>query len=536
MLPVPESAVQREPFLYPNATSSPTSICVSSACTNTTGRTAAVAGAVAVSSKVAVALSGAGADVRNRIYTDTTGLIQGGRGLPGLSGHGVNIFSSTIVDELVNLGQIAGGGVLSYGVNNAGSVISLTNAQGGTASANGALTYNGLLPQKYTMIVNTQAAYGQLAVTSSLGSASMVEATSDLGSALATQRFADVITGVTDTQIINTGAASAFKMANGVISMLDTAGNERWDLRVLNFGQDMAEPQRLMLEQRGYAVRFGLGYSCDNYGSNGFCMSFQYRSARAGGVSGETAGVLIGSKRFSDNFQAGVFREFGRSTSTATGLEIGNRNPMTGAYLSYTAAADNTGLQGRLAYATESSTVNASRANMLGAAETVTGKGNLDTSGVELKLGWGVAMGGTHVLTPFVALSNGKSTRQAYAENAATGVDALLSYSAYGLRRVATTAGLDMKGLLRENLTYRLSAGIEQSTYKLNNFDVTGAFGTSSYAPSNMSSSGSGYNASAGLTYKVNEKVSIHLNGALIKQDTSQKAAHFVSTGVNIGF
>jgi hypothetical protein len=298
----------------------------------------------------------------------------------------------------------------------------------------------------------------------------------------------------------------------------------------------MAEPQRQMLEQRGDALRFGLGYSCDNYSSQGYCMSVQFRSVRAGGLSGENAGVLIGAKRFNENFQAGVFREFGRSATTSAGLEIGDRSPMTGAFLNYTAAANGTGLQARVAYASESSTLTQNRANTLGSAETVSGKGNVDTSGTELKLGWGIGLTGTHVLTPFIAITNGKATRQAYAEGAATGADALLGYSEFGLRRVATTAGLGMKGLLSENLTYRLSAGVEQSTYKLSSFDLTGAFGVASYTPGNQTSNGAGYNASAGLSYKVSDKVSVHLNGAVIKQDTSQKAAYFVSTGIHIGF
>ncbi len=469
----------------------------------------------------------------NLLRNEATGSIVGGAGSVG--GHGVEI-SGAATASIVNLGQILPGAGTdpAYGISNRGTVTSLVNAQGGSASQ--ALTYDGGLPQTYTMVVNSQAAYGQLVVTHSHGTATTVSATSDLGSGLATQKFANVITGVASAQIVNTGAASAFNMANGVIAMLDNASSNNWDLRVLNFGQDLAEPQRQLLEQRGNALRFGLAYSCDNYGSGGFCVSFNYREARNGSPYSDSAGVLVGAKRINDSLQVGLFREVGTSFAKVSSAVTEDRNPMTGAYLSYSAQPNGTGLQGRLAYAAEGISSTPTRANILGSAESVTGKANLDTSGLELKLGWGVGLPGNHVLTPFIALGNSKATRRAYSDSATTGADALLGYSEFTLRRAPTTAGLGLKGALNEKLSYRLSAGVEQATYRLNNFEVTGAFGTASYTPSNLSSSGSGFHSTAGLSYRVTDAVSVHLNGAWLKLDTDQRAARFVSMGLNIGF
>ncbi len=473
----------------------------------------------------------------NAIYNEATGVIRGGNSGGGiaLAGDGIKI-SAGATAEIVNLGLISSGlGLGAYGINNAGTVTSLTNAQGGTGAS--PLTYTGILPVAYTMVLNSQASYGQLAAAAlNVGGLTTLSVTSDLGSGLATQKFSNVITGVEADLITNKGANYAFRIANGVLGLLGNASsaNTDWDLRVLNFGNDLAEPQRNTLEQRNYAMRFGLGYNCDSFGTNNYCVSFQSSNVRGNNQSGETTGVLIGAKRFNQNLQVGLFRASGASSDG--GVEIGSRQPLTGVFLNFATAADGTGLQGRLSYASELSKATLTRSNILGTATSVTGKADLDASGTDFKIGWGIGLPANHVLTPFLAFTSSKAARLAYSESNAAGVDAPFSYAEYTLSRSATTAGLDLKGKVSEELSYRLSLGAEQSSYKLNDFELAGAFGKASYTPSSLTSNGLGYNASVGFSYKFSDKVSVHVNATVRKLDTSTDAVNFVSTGLHIGF
>ena len=93
-----------------------------------------------------------------------------------------------------------------------------------------------------------------------------------------------------------------------------------------------------------------------------------------------------------------------------------------------------------------------------------------------------------------------------------------------------------MKGLLKEGLTYRVSVAAEQSSNKLNDFELAGTFGTASYTPASQSANGLGYNASVGVNYKVSDKISVHVNASVLKQQSSSEAVTFVSTGLNFGF
>ncbi len=465
----------------------------------------------------------------NIIDNQAGGVIRGGSGV--LAGDGIIIRSGATVD-ITNLGLISAGvvGTSGYGINNLGTVTRLINAQGGTASS--ALTYKGNLPVNYTLVLNSQASYGQLAMTDA-GGLTTVSAITDMGTGLSTQKFSNVITGVMGDLITNYGASHAFTLANGVIGMLGSANDSDWDLGVLNFGQDLAESQRTKLEQRNYAVRFGLGYNCSNFGSNGVCVSFQANKMQSN-LQGETAGVLIGAKRLNDNLQVGLFREAGHSGGN--GVQVGNGQPLTGAFLNFAANADGTGLQGRVSYASQISKATLTRANILGTADTVTGSADMKASGTEVKLGWGFALPSNHILIPFVSFTSSKATRLSYSEASATGVDAPFSYSDFKLNRTATTAGIDLKGLLKEGLTYRVSVGAEQSSNKLNDFELAGTFGKATYTPASLSSNGLGYNASAGLNYKVSDKISVHVNASVRKQESSSEAVTFVSTGLHFGF
>jgi hypothetical protein len=159
----------------------------------------------------------------------------------------------------------------------------------------------------------------------------------------------------------------------------------------------------------------------------------------------------------------------------------------------------------------------------------------VNSLGGGVKLGWGINMGGNTVLTPFVSISNTSATRGALDEASAPGVDALLSFASFKVKRTTTTAGLGLKGQLNEKVSYRMSAGLDDSSNKANPFTISGQFGTASYTPNNRPG-GLGYSGSVGMSYSVNPMVTLFVNGSLLKMDKSQSATRFVMTGVQLAF
>jgi hypothetical protein len=464
------------------------------------------------------------------IINSATGSLVGGEGANG-SGAGILIGSVASV-AIFNLGTIEYGA--SNDVVNNGRITSLTNVQGGDSSDLGPLYFSGNLPENYIAVLDSAVKYGQLDVTDGTGTM-VFGASATEGSQINSQKFVDVVTGVAHTQI-NAGPTQAINIAHGVVGMLGNslAAPNNWDLRVLNFGKDLAEPQRSVLESRGHALRFTQDYNCQSFNASGYCITIAGRRTSSNGQS-EDAGVLIGAKRLNDNFSVGVFREVGPTAQSAANINIGDRQPMTGAFLNFAAQADGTGLQALASVASEKSSATLSRANLLGTADSVSTQSQVNSLGGAVKLGWGIPMGGNTVLTPFVSISNTQATRGALDEASAPGVDALLSFASFKVKRTTTTAGLGLKGQLNDKLSYRMSAGLDDSRNKTNPFAISGQFGTASYTPNNRPG-GLGYSGSLGMSYAVNPMVTLFVNGSLLKLDKSQSATRFVMTGVQLAF
>jgi autotransporter-associated beta strand protein len=149
------------------------------------------------------------------------GSVNGASG--AFSGSGVRVASGST--SITNTGSItpSSGG---FGISNSGNITSLTNAQGGNSSsaATTALTYEGVLPNSYNIVVNSTDSYGQLFATDATGS---ITFSIDDSSTLESNTYINVLTGISSASLTTlTGIFGSYNW-----SLVETSmGSSSWNL------------------------------------------------------------------------------------------------------------------------------------------------------------------------------------------------------------------------------------------------------------------------------------------------------------------
>jgi hypothetical protein len=172
---------------------------------------------------------GAGISITGGMNTVTnSGSIAGGNGGNGSLGvnggangavgnGGAGILNSGTINTFTNTGSIVGGtGLLGQapGINNAGTITTLNNAQGGDGltAPKTALTFAGNLPTNYNIIVTSVSYYGQLFVTTPTGPGLIFGV--DLSSVLGVNTYLNALTGLSSSFISNFSSISGSNWIN----------------------------------------------------------------------------------------------------------------------------------------------------------------------------------------------------------------------------------------------------------------------------------------------------------------------------------
>lgn len=482
----------------------------------------------------AVTLAGLGNTVFN--WGSILGGAAGGAGAQAGSGIVVEAGASA---DITNRGFIAGGlGGVAPGIDNKGIISRLENSQGGDTPA---LTYSGNLPSLYEVALDSPTRYGQLTVTGTPGVGPMTVSAGNYGAGL-TGSYRNVVMGVAASTLANDGQITAGQpgmlsvLADATLRDKGIAGD--WDLNVLNFGSDMAEPQGFFLRQNWLAVRQTLDYDANLFDQNGVCVAFlaEYDSYDGGDIGtghhGEAAGTLIGAKRINEQLRAGGFLNWRFDGDDVAGIDHIDRMPVLGGFLGYSGAANELGLQARVSAAYEQGDADFSHANLLGGAALASGEADFETLGFGAEAGWGIALAQGQVLTPFVALHHIDSTRDGYSDGSAGGtVTDPFRYGSYSEEYTTGTAGVRIKGALVDRIGYRAGIGLESVLGgDPDTFHVSGTFGEASYQNRNGLSDWS-VNASVGLQYEVDAFSALTLDTNL-----RQMEGGLTHTGVSLGY
>ena len=480
-----------------------------------------------------------------RGYIVNTGTISTTK--PG--SNGIKIWSDdSFFSGITNVGTISGTAPVSgnrIDIDQSGALGTLNNYQGATGSGGFALSYNKRLPFFYNMIAYGDR-YGQLAVAPGYrGSMAFGIFGGDAANGIAPSQlrsgtYQDVVTGVTQSAYSNTfTGGAAFGSYNGLAWMLRDATYRSgdataWDLTTLNFGLDMAEPQRALLEQRQWAIRTGLEHDCKAFGQDDLCVWVQARGSGWGDAK-ETAGVVTVAKRVNDDVRVGGFVDMPLSANEVRGVQMKSRSPVLGLFAAYSAGQSGTGLQARAAVAYQNGKADITRDSLMDEAIQLTGSAKVVSHGASLRLGWGAELDKQVLVTPYVGMRSAQSKRGAYSDGA--GAADSWSYAAYGERRTTGSLGLDFDVNRGQALSYRLGLGVDRDTIRtLDPFQATSSLlGELSYSNQPKSRATRVF-GTAGVRYVIEPNRTLTLDLRANEMDFGNKLGYAVQVGYRMAF
>jgi len=430
------------------------------------------------------------------------------------------------IDAITNIGSIIG---LNYGIaNSSGSIATLNNLQG-VGNANGALTYYGVLPTNYSIIINSPSQFGQLATTGSGSTTFGIYSGGVAGvaaSVLSKGTYSSVLSGITSTNL--TGATSG--NYNGFTWVLNNSSGNIWDLVVTGAStadtqssiQTSANALKGVYALQTASITNGLTYDCNVFDKEGICVSAGGRYDRVNtGNTHATNGLLIGSYKVDANTRVGAWVDQNLSASSATGVNLNNGNPMFGVFGVWNANQSGHGFEARLSAGYGDKDLTVTR-QIVGTSEAGTGKTRLNTQGASAVVSYNFPVAADLTASPYLGVRYTRVNANAYTEASSTDVTAPLTYSALKQETTTALAGLKFSARMSPECGVFGSVGAELDTSnKGNNYSVTGVAGLTDIALNPDAKRLRGV-ASVGTYYDIDKTQRISLN-AVYREEAFQR-------------
>ena len=419
-------------------------------------------------------------NLENRAITTLTnaGTISAGVG-------GVGIFNEGNIETLTNSST----GTISAGIGGAGivndwigTIVNLNNAQGGNGSSlsTTALTYRGKLPTNYKVIINSASQYGQLAVTSPVGS---ITNFGIYGTPFLTSRtYAGVLT---NNVTVNTLQA---KYDNMTLALVNNTSTGSYDLTFT--GASLLGTQQSLVNtaaalQNTYALQNAVltnsfSYDCPVFGEHNVCVSAGGRNTAVSNANGlnNTSALLIAAYRIKPTLRIGAYADQNLSVNNAgSTVNLGNSTPLIGLFGVWNQHIDGTGTEVKVAaaYGQKNTTVNR---QIVGLSEPGTGSSNLNSQGAQITAKYGFAVAPEVLFSPYVGMRYTQNNMSGYTEGASSSVTDPLTYSALNTNATTVLAGVGASYRFIPKATLFASAGVETDTNTSNGtYSATGITG-----------------------------------------------------------
>ena len=402
-------------------------------------------------------------------------------------GHGITNNPSSSIVTINNTGSISALALGKVGIiNNSGATIgALNNAQGGNglSATTTALTYDGVLPTNYNIIINSASNYGQLAVTSPSGATSFGIYESSL---ITSRLYTGVLQGL-ETGNLGGTRTGTYDNMNWTLA-LQSGSSTTWDLSFT--GTSLAQTQSsLASHARKLSGTLNIAslisnfpnsntYDCNLFDVKGMCISAGGRYSTVDNPSSNsTAAVVTLGYKVSPNIRIGGFLDQSINTHSPTGIDISNKNPMMGAFAYWNQNADGLGYQVKLANAYQDKDLTTTR-DVIGLSEAGRGTTSLNSRSYVGELSYAFMYKENTLVRPYFALRHTTIEQDAYTE---TGVSTPLTYSALNDRTTSALMGVKFKHALTPKANLIGSLGVEQDLHhKTDRLTATGIAGLTS--------------------------------------------------------
>ena len=403
----------------------------------------------------------------------------------GANGFGINNYDDGIpgaggtIATLNNLGAISAGAG-GFGINNDfGTITNLNNAQGGNASSavTTTLTYRGVLPTNYNIIINSTSHYGQLAVTSPVDP---ITNFGIYGTPFITSRtYSSVLTN--NVTVIN------LQNIYDNMSLVLVANGDYWDLTfrgvsLMGTQQSLANTASVLqgtFTLQNTVMVNGFTYDCPVFDKQGICISAGGRNTtvQAQGIN-NTSGLLIASYRLNkNNSRIGAWVDQNLSVSGPGTVQLGNSTPMIGLFGVWSQRPDAVGAEVKIsaAYGQKDTTITR---QIVGLSEAGSGSSQLISQGAQVVAKYGFAVLPDVVVSPYAGVRYTQNNMGGYTEATSSAVTAPLTYSALNTNATTALAGAEARYRGIPKTTLFASAGVETDTNTSNgSYSATGITG-----------------------------------------------------------
>lgn len=444
-----------------------------------------------------------------------TGSVTGGIVISSVQSFGL---PKSGIELLTNMGSITGGITVSAISSGSTGIITLNNLQGGASSS--ALTYSGMLPTNYNIIINTTSNYGQLAVSSPSGAISNFGI---YGAPFITSRtYSSVLSGTA----LPTGTSSG--AYDNMTWSLVANGIDNYDLTFTGVSL-MGTQQSLVNTANALAPIFTLensvlansfSHDCNVFGSNNVCVSAGGRNTAVSATNGlnNTSALLIGAYRLSPNYRIGAYADQNLSVNNAgSTVGLGNSTPLIGLFGVWNQYLDGTGTEVKVsaAYGQKNATVTR---QVVGLSEAGSGSSNLTSQGAQVTAKYGFAMTDNVIVSPYAGVRYTQNNMGGYTEGASSSVTAPLTYSALHTNATTALAGVGVKFRVVPQAMLFASAGVESDVNTSNSaYSATGITGLTpiNFNPNPVKTRGA---ASFGAYYDIEKNHRVSITG-IYRQD-----------------
>ena len=390
--------------------------------------------------------------------------------------YGIYNSAASTIKSFTNTGTIvtSTSGINAADVDNQGSISTFNNLQSG-------LSYEGVLPVSYNIIVGSVNNFGQLDVNNASGSMTfgLYAGDADIGVSLTEGTYSSIITGVANNLITNESTAIAI-VGDGVDSvgsasatLAETAPSSGiYDLSVTgNYTYFNQANTQAAINHTAYQLGSVAGqinnnmnfahmttYDCQVYGEQGGCLSVGGRYLDTSSPSGSSFGaVMVGGYKLNDQLRVGGFVDQSFRSRTQN-IDLDMNTPMIGFNLVWNQDPAHLGVQLKLANTFQNLDADINRAS-IGASQAASGNTDIQAQSYLAELSYRYQLNKEILLQPLLALRYSRVKMDGYVED---DISAPIRFASNRDRNGTLILGLKTFHQLTQKLNVNANIGYEK--------------------------------------------------------------------------